>query len=204
MDRLPQKDLQGFPGTPTEVGKKLPIVEKITAQDLWDAEDKMPVRNLLEDIHAEPFPELHDALLMTGRAEMAALAGKCQQIFMAAILAFHTGKAFVQIAAIEVPVNNLLQMGSPESVLPGEMIIIDQDKGFEIVLHTAVVIRSLRISWAINGGRKGHDLSPSRISCRHNVERSFYLSRRKQRLSPGSLASVDAHGDGIIKGRRPS
>jgi len=38
----------------------------------------MPVRNLLEDIHAEPFPEFHHALLMTRGAEVAALAGKCQ------------------------------------------------------------------------------------------------------------------------------
>jgi hypothetical protein len=36
----------------------------------WDAEYKMPVRYLLEDIHAEPFPEFHNALLMTGRTEM--------------------------------------------------------------------------------------------------------------------------------------
>jgi len=47
----------------------------------------MPVRNLLEDIHAEPFPEFHHALLMTRGAEVAALARKCQQIFMAAIFA---------------------------------------------------------------------------------------------------------------------
>jgi hypothetical protein len=82
------------------------------------------------------------------------------KIFMAAILAFHTGKAVVQIAAIQIPVNNLLQIGPPESVLPGEMLVIDPDKGLEIVLHAAVVNRRLRISWTINSGRKGHDLSP--------------------------------------------
>jgi hypothetical protein len=97
---------------------------------------------------------------------------------MAAILAFHAGKAVVQIAAIQIPVNNLFQIGTPETVLPGEILLIDPDEGFKIVLHTAVVIRRLRISWPINGGRKGHDLSPKkRTSCRHNVERTFYLSR---------------------------
>jgi hypothetical protein len=30
------------------------------------------------------------------------LTGECQEIFMAAILAFHTGKAVVQIAAIKI------------------------------------------------------------------------------------------------------
>jgi len=108
---------------------------------------------------------------------MATLTGEGQEIFMATILAFHTGKAVVQIAAVEITIDHLLDIGSPESVLPGEMIVIDPDKGLKIVLHTAVVIRRLRISWTINGGRNGHDLSPWRISCRHNVERAFYLSR---------------------------
>ena len=31
---------------------------------------------------------------------------------------------------------------------------------------------------AIDSGWKGHDLSPLRILCRHNGERTFYLSRR--------------------------
>ena len=56
MDRLLEKDLQGFPDAAAEIGKKLPIVEKVTAEDFRDAEYEMSVRNLLEDIHAEPLP----------------------------------------------------------------------------------------------------------------------------------------------------
>jgi hypothetical protein len=88
---------------------------------------------------------------------------------MAAAFTFHAGKAVVQIAAIEIAIDHLLDIGPPESVLPGEMLIIDPDKAFKMVLYTTVVIRILRISRTINGGRKGHDLSPLRISCRHNV-----------------------------------
>jgi len=108
---------------------------------------------------------------------MAALARKCQQIFMAAVFTFHTGKPVVQITAIEITIDHLLDIGPPEAVLRGEILVIDPEKGFKIILYAAVVIRRLRISWTINGGRKGHDLSPWRISCPHNVERSFYLSR---------------------------
>jgi hypothetical protein len=72
---------------------------RTSLENLRDAEDEMPVRNLLEDIHAEPFPEFHHALLMTRRTEMTVLAGECQEIFMAAILAFHAGKAVVQVPA---------------------------------------------------------------------------------------------------------
>ncbi|HOM08192.1 MAG TPA: hypothetical protein PLW40_10975 [Syntrophales bacterium] len=48
-NRIPDKDLQGFPGTAAEIGKKLPVIEEVSAQDFRDAEDEMPVRNLLED-----------------------------------------------------------------------------------------------------------------------------------------------------------
>jgi len=49
---------------------------------------------------------------------MAALAGKCQQIFVAAVFTFHTGKAVVQITAIEIAIDHLLDIGPPEAVLP--------------------------------------------------------------------------------------
>jgi len=41
----------------------------------------MPVGDLLEDVRAEPFPEIHHVLLVAGWAEMPALAGKGQQVF---------------------------------------------------------------------------------------------------------------------------
>ena len=39
-----------------EIGKEFPVVEEISAEDLRDAEDEMPVRYLLEYIYAQPFP----------------------------------------------------------------------------------------------------------------------------------------------------
>jgi hypothetical protein len=46
----------------------------------------------------------------------------------------------VQIAAIEITIDHLLDIGPPESVLPGEMLIIDPNKGLKIVLYAAVII----------------------------------------------------------------
>jgi len=91
---------------------------------------------------------------------MAALAGECQQIFVAAVFTFYAGKAVVQITAIEITIDHLLDIRPPESILPGKMLVIDPDKSFKIILYAAVVIRILRISWSINGGRNGHDFSP--------------------------------------------
>ena len=71
---LLDEDFQGFPGTAAEIGKKFSVTKKVTTKDFREAEDKMPVGNLLEDIHAESFTEFNHAFLMAGRAEMAALA----------------------------------------------------------------------------------------------------------------------------------
>jgi hypothetical protein len=109
---------------------------------------------------------------------VAALAGKGQQVFMAAVSTFHPGKTVVQIAAVEIAIDHLLDVGPPESVLPRKTLLIDLNKDLEAVFNAAVIIRILRASGAIDCGRKGHDLSPiKRTSCRHNVERTFYLSR---------------------------
>jgi len=54
---------------------------------------------------------------MAGGAEVAALAGKRQQIFMAAVFAFHTGKAVVRIAAVEIAIDHLRDIGPSETVL---------------------------------------------------------------------------------------
>jgi len=55
------------------------------------------------------------------------------------------GKAVVQITAIDRAIDRLLDIGPIETVLSGEMLVIDPDKSFKIVLNTAVVIRRLRI-----------------------------------------------------------
>jgi hypothetical protein len=139
-NRFLEKDLQGFPGAAAEISKKFSIIQEVTTKYLRNAEDEMAVGYLFEDIHAQPFPEFHHALLMAGGAEVAALTGKCKQIFMAAIFTFHAGKAVVQITAIKIAVNYLLDIGPPESVLPGEMFIIDSDECFKIVLDASVII----------------------------------------------------------------
>ena len=45
------------------------------------------------------------------------LAREGQEIRMAAVFTFHAGKTFVQITAIEIAIDHLLDIGPPESVL---------------------------------------------------------------------------------------
>ncbi len=75
---------------------------------------------------------------------------------MAAIFAFHAGKAVVQITAVEITIDHLLNIGPPESVLPGEMLVIDPDEGLKIVLHAAVIIRILRAAGPVFAGGQRH------------------------------------------------
>jgi hypothetical protein len=57
-----------------------------------------------------------------------------------ASFAFNAGKASVQIAVIEITVDHLPVIGSSEALLSCEMIIINLNKGFKIVLYTTVII----------------------------------------------------------------
>ena len=61
---------------------------------------------------------------------MATLAGEDQEIFMAAIFAFYTGKAVVRDAAIEIAINHLLEIELPGRLLPSEMFITEMHKGY--------------------------------------------------------------------------
>ena len=39
---------------------------------------------------------------------MTPLAGECQEVFVAAVFAFYTGKPVVDVAAVQIPVDDLL------------------------------------------------------------------------------------------------
>jgi hypothetical protein len=75
---LPQKHPQAFPDTATQFRKKRTIIKKITPEDLGDAEDKITMGDLFQNLSAHPFAKLDHSLLVTGRAEVSALAGEGQ------------------------------------------------------------------------------------------------------------------------------
>ena len=137
----------------TEIGTTRPIVQDVTEEECRETEDDRPVGDRLEDLSAQPLPAFDHPRLMAGRADMAARAGDCQEIFMAAVFPCHAGTPVVQIAALEIARDHLRDRGPPESVVPGDMLAINPDTGFTLVLDAAGVIRSLRISWTIHGGR---------------------------------------------------
>jgi hypothetical protein len=108
----------------------------------------------------------------------ASLQHKGQKIFMVAIPTRDPGKAVVQVATIQVAVNDLLEVESPEPVRLFEPLLVDLNQGLKMVLHAPVVIRRLRVPGTINGGRSGHDSSPPRKSRRHLYSSFDELSRK--------------------------
>ena len=68
---------------------------------------------------------------------------------MAAVFASDAGKSVVKIAAIQITVYHLLDIGPPEAVLFGELFIIGLNEGFKIVLHAMVIIRILRMAGVV-------------------------------------------------------
>lgn len=115
-----------------------------------------------ETRHRILFPELHHPLLVAGEAKMPALAGESQKVLIAAIFAFHTGKAVVQISTVQVLIHDIPEIRTEESVGPLKLLFVPLDKGFKMIPDATVIIGGLRISEPINGGWDSHDSSPPR------------------------------------------
>jgi hypothetical protein len=111
----------------------------------------MTMGYLFKDFHTKPVPKFHHTLLVTGWAEVPPFAGECQQVFVAAVFAFHTGKTVAYIAAIQITIDHLLDIRSPETILPGELFVIALHKGFKIILYTMIIIRILQVARPVFG-----------------------------------------------------
>jgi len=48
-----------------------------------------------------------------------------------AVFAFDSGITVMQIATLQIPVNDLLQIGAPETAKPFEAIVIDSEEGLK-------------------------------------------------------------------------
>jgi hypothetical protein len=98
--------------------------------------------------------------------KVVAIATTSHEVFRAPAFVLHAGKTVVQIHADQIPVNDLLDVGSVESILSFKPILVELNEGFTMLLAAPVVIGRLRIPGTVNGARSGHDFSPLRKSDR--------------------------------------
>jgi hypothetical protein len=152
-----EKHFQRLPCTSTQFGKESSVIEEVSPEDLWYAENEMPVRYGLEDFFTEPFPEFHHPFLMTRGAEVAALTREGQEILVAAVFASHPGEAVMEDAAIEVTVNNLFDIRTQKTILFGKTVVINLFKSLKMILNTLIILRFLWLARAIYRRDIGHD-----------------------------------------------
>lgn len=84
-----------------EVGEELSAFAEDTAQNPGDGEDILAVGHVMADAAGDPCAGTTNAPLVTGGAEVAALAGEGEQFLMAAVRAVESGEACGEIAAAQ-------------------------------------------------------------------------------------------------------
>jgi hypothetical protein len=104
---------------PGNTGKESAIIPKIGTQELGDAEDELPVRQLQEYVPVQMLREEQDPLLVAGGTEIPGLAGKGPEILVAAVRvnAFDSCNSFGVVSAIKDMQHRLLDTDNPEAAV---------------------------------------------------------------------------------------
>jgi len=100
----------------------------------------MPVGYSPEQLFAKPFTKFHYPFLVAGWAEMAALAGKSQRIFVTAASTFDPCKNIVQDAAVQKSVDDLFDIGTEKAVPGCEPVVIDLLQRLKVILNTLIIL----------------------------------------------------------------
>lgn len=102
--------------------------EEEATENLRNTHDEVPVRDTPKHVSAEPLAEFHNTFLMTGRKEVPPLAGENEEPFVSAPIAANPGEAIVQVTTLQVPDDDLPEIGPPEAVaLPGDRQVMEYE-----------------------------------------------------------------------------
>ena len=58
----------------------------------------------------------------------------------------------IKLIAVQIPVDDLLEIGAEKSIWPFKPFLVYLDKGFKMILDAPVVIGRLRIPGTVYGG----------------------------------------------------
>ena len=129
------------------------------------------MRNGLEYFRTQPFPELNDPFLMTGRAEVPPLAGKGQQVFMAAVLAADSRKTLVKIAAVQKAQHYLFDVRPKIPVWPLIKIVPVSLQVFPVGGYAAKIVAGCLVSGLVYSGESQLRPDNGRSCRKHHVNR---------------------------------
>jgi len=92
---------QAFRGGLEEGMEEVSAFAEDAAQHFWEGEDELAVRDLVAEVRGDPSAGLASSALMAGVAEVAGLAGECEEFLVAAIWAQEAGETCGEVATPE-------------------------------------------------------------------------------------------------------
>ena len=141
---------EAFVGQGAEAFEQVAVALEVGAQHFGNGQDIMPVRHRGHDlVEDKPGRGLH-VLLVAGRAEPAALAGKGQEVLVLAVIAADAGKPSLQITTLQKLVDHLGDDGAQDAVARLVKFFVNF---LELVIVPAGALpqrRFLRVSGAID------------------------------------------------------
>ncbi len=106
--------------------------------------------NRFENLRAEPLTERHYPLLMARGAKVTTFAKIGQQVFVTTILALHPRKAEMQITALQIAIDDIGDIGSPETIALCVTVLPVHLQLLKVILYAAKIAAGLKISGPAN------------------------------------------------------
>ena len=108
-------------------GQQFPALPEIGSQEFRKRKHVLAMGNRGEDVLLDPLPVREHAFLVTTGAEVTGLAGKCEQVIVAAVVAIHAYETLMQITAVEKAGEDLSFHGAGEVSAGVELMVVAGD-----------------------------------------------------------------------------
>jgi len=133
----------------TELSQEAAVLPEVHPEHFWHREDVLAMGDRRQHVLGHPVAKLKDTLLVAGGAEVPALAGEGQEVFMAARITADPSEALRKIATREELLHNAPNDRPVEAVLilvPGGIYLLESG---EVRLHALVEGQCLGVSWFV-------------------------------------------------------
>jgi hypothetical protein len=108
------------------------------------------VRDCFQDIGQEPLAVFNHSFLVAGWTKVSAFTRKTKDELMVAGVIFDSCETTVKVAAIQIAMDDIYYMRSPEPNARGISIVPDLFEFFEMAFYALVVGAGAEITGAIN------------------------------------------------------
>lgn len=126
------------------------VTHEIDPQPLGDAKYPLTMGDRFQDIGKQPLTVFHDSFLMARGTQVAPLARVAHQEFMTALAAFDPCETALQIAAIQIAIDDVHYIRPPEPETGSVPIFPDLLKLFEVGFYALIVGAGAGVARAID------------------------------------------------------